>query len=332
VSTVQKYDGVICALFDNLFDCVNGFVSVQKIALLLNAKTRRKDLLEAKFRRMKILKTIVMQDPNFEFDPSCISVYDVQFDYKRTGPKDKHTGEPIVEKEDKDMEGYNVNTCVGPFTMVVEQGQIICVRAGSSTGKKTFIQLLGRILLPNVSGIIIYPDNLRVRYIPGEPLLFAKDLLYNLKFGNQKPVAEEDMWETCKLLGLTEELLYKPKFKVGQNGKKLSLSDRIYINLARALLSSVDLLLMSNSLDLLGPSDARRVMDLLNGWIDYRGLKCCKHDRPAGCDPSLLKKKTLFYVSKNEQLEQLAHATLNLHGRNQPKGKGKKKGRESNPH
>merc|ERR1712070_888051 len=32
VSTVQKYDSVICALFDNLFDCVNGFVSVQKIA------------------------------------------------------------------------------------------------------------------------------------------------------------------------------------------------------------------------------------------------------------------------------------------------------------
>jgi len=307
IGTMNSYDAVISNLFDSLFNCVNGFVSVQKIATLLNANTRRKALLAAKERRKRVLAEILESDPSFDFDPGCISVYNVAYDYALDA---KQEGEEETEKK-----SYVVDTQVGPFTMVVDQGQIICVQAGSSSGKKTFIQLLGRILLPNVSGLVIYPDNLRVRYIPGEPLVFDASLMDNLRFGLRttgKTPDDEEIWDLCRLLGLSNELIGAGDFQVGGKGLKLSLSDRITINLARALISSVDLLLLANSLDLLGIEDAVRIIGIIRVWIADRGMKCLKHDFPEGVPTALLKKKSFFYCSKNAALEKEADAVLNL--------------------
>jgi len=316
IGTMNSYDAVIANLFDSLFNCINGFVSVQKIATLLNADTRRKALLAAKARRRRILAEILESDPSFDFDPNCVSVYNVVYDYAIDAKKGLSEQEP----EDEKQQLTTVDTRVGPFTMVVDQGQIICVQAGSSTGKKTFIQLLGRVLLPNVSGVVVYPDNLRVRYIPGEPLLFGgqSTLMDNLRFGLRttgKTPEDEEIWDLCKRLGLSEALIGNGDFEVGGGGYKLSVSDKIYVTLARALISSVDLLLLANSLDLLGIEDAIRIIGILRDWISDRGMKCLNHDFPEGVPTALLKKKTFFYCTKNITLEAEADAVLNLKSR-----------------
>merc|ERR1719506_3012593 len=140
-------------------------------------------------------------------------------------------------------------------------------------GKKTFLQLLARTLIPT-EGIIYYPDNLRVRFIPGEPMIFNDTLMNNLRFGNQKTHTDEEIWNVCKLVGLGQKLIGQGDMQMGNGGVKMSLSDRIYVCIARALLSSVDLLLLSNSLDMLGPEEGGHVLKLLRTWLNERGMAC----------------------------------------------------------
>lgn len=314
-STMFKYDAVITDIFKQLFNTINGYASVQKISELLNAPTRRKALLKARERRQRILSELKDADENFSFDPACISVYKVEFNYALAQANEM----PAFAVKDKtgDKETDNLlqiqesKATVGPITMVIEQGQIVCIHSGASAGKKTFLQLLGRSLLPT-QGIVWYPDNLRVRLIPGDPLLFNGTLMENLKFGNQKQHTEEEIWECCRLVGVEEELVGRSDFPVGHNGQKLSLSNRLYICLARALLSSVDLLLISNTLDVLGNEDSTAFVGLLKKWRDNRGMPCLSQDSPAGVDVSLLKKKTVFYVTKNVALETVADAVMSL--------------------
>ena len=193
---------------------------------------------------------------------------------------------------------------------------------------------MARFLLPT-KGIIWYPDNLRVRYLNDQPVLFSADLMTNLKFGNQKPHTDEEIWAVCKHLKLSSGLIGKGNASVGNRGLKLSVSDRIIIGMARALLSSVDLLLISNSFDMLGILESQYILSVLKQWIDERGLFLLSGDNPPGVAVNLKKKKTgstplssplaqhyllwyspmiaaVFYVTKNKELESDADSTINL--------------------
>lgn len=57
---------------------------------------------------------------------------------------------------------------------------------------------------------------------------------------------------------------------IGLNGEKLCLTNRALVTIGRALISSADLLLMSNILDILGIDAATRVMRILKAWTRER--------------------------------------------------------------
>ena len=156
---------------------------------------------------------------------------------------------------------------------------------------RTLLKLLARFLLPT-EGIIWYPDNLRVRYLNDQPTLFSTDLMANLRFGNQKEHTDEEIWALCKLLKLGDGLIGNGAMPVGNRGLKLSVSDRIIVGVARALLSSVDLLLVSNSFDMLGIADSQYMLGVLKHWIAERGMSKLSADNPPGVVLSLKKKKT----------------------------------------
>ena len=59
-------------------------------------------------------------------------------------------------------------------------------------------------------------------------------------------------------------------------GTNLSLSDAILLSLCRIMLSSVDLLLISNALDVLGIEKASDVLTVLKKFSRDRTLNCLK--------------------------------------------------------
>ena len=59
---------------------------------------------------------------------------------------------------------------------------------------------------------------------------------------------------------------------VGSGGNKLSSSERSLITLTRALLSSVDILLLSNTLDNFTTDTRTKVLEVIHEMIQNRGL------------------------------------------------------------
>jgi len=165
MSTVHKFDQTISTICSNAFSIINGAAPINKIASVLNATTRRKALLCAEQRRHRILATL--DDP--DFDPRNISLIDVAFD----------RGESYY-MEDMIMQGIADGVysgermdIVGPLSFAIPQGTVNAITGPVDApqklkGKKTLLMLLGRFILPT-NGIVVYPPNLRVRYIPGEP-------------------------------------------------------------------------------------------------------------------------------------------------------------------
>lgn len=346
VMTVMfNYDREIQRLFSLLFAAVNGYVSVNKIAALLNSPTRRKALIADRVRRKKILDDIMDRSPDFRLDPESILVYGVEFDYNAVEEEEEEekagekadgllggdllgglagaaslipgmdglippkTARPSMEDEDN-MGPNDPSARLGPITLVLEQGQVVCVKSSSTaSGKKTFLMLLARLFLPQ-SGIVHYPDKLRMRYISSEPLLFNMTLMENLRFGNIRDHSDEEIWGVCKAVGLGPEVLGKANLQVGLGGIRLSLTNRIFVCIARAFLGSVDLLFLSNMLDFIGPNAAVQIVKLLKQWRKARGLALLSKDMTRHI--SQQKHKTCFFISKNPKVESKSDCTLIL--------------------
>ena len=96
---------------------------------------------------------------------------------------------------------------------------------------------------------------------------------------------------------------------VGNGGSMLSLSNRILICIARALLSSVDLLLLANTLDLLSDDQIEQIIKILHELVHNRGLPFLSND--VGTIPiQLRKRKTVFFITNKEKIERMATVSL----------------------
>ena len=95
-----------------------------------------------------------------------------------------------------------------------------------------------------------------------------------------------------------------------ENGANLNLTDAILCAIARALLSSVDLLLISNMLDVLSLEHATQVMDVLKQIVEDRKVACLETENAAA--GGYHKPKTVIISTKTEGLEQIAHKTVSM--------------------
>jgi ABC-type transport system involved in cytochrome bd biosynthesis fused ATPase/permease subunit len=321
-NTVNSFGGVLAGVFMDLFQIGKGYASIKKLSALLNADTRRKQLLRGTERRKDEI-TSYIKEKKGPFDPDGIIIYDLAYSYSSDG-------------------GNNLG---GSTSCYADGGQIIVLKGGGAVGKKTFLRLLARHFVPT-QGFIYYPPRWRMRFMSAVPLFFGGDLKaynsalalaleendhtkfdkekrnnlgtleYNLKFGAQfSPDPEAiDVWDTeifnlCKRLGVSKARLgetekefreVKKYAPLGLNGEKLSITDQVLLSVARALLSSVDFLLISNMLDLLSPEQADNVLKILAEWCEKRCISELKMENsmtPAG----LRKKKTVIFSTKHSE-------------------------------
>lgn len=295
ITTMFTTDVQVNAIFTMMIQIVNGYSAILVVSRLLNAHTRRKALLKGQIRRHKLLDTFTdnAKEEGEDFDTKNILFSNVEYSYK----------------DNKGKELYRL----GPIDLMLEQGQLIAIQASARGGKQTFLKLLGRVFLPT-EGFVWYEENLRVRFLSDRPTIFNVTVLENLQFGNQKKISEKDIWGVCDLLGIGH-LKKNGDRPVGHHGEKLSASDRVLITLARALLSSVDLLLLANTLDILEMSRRTNVMKVLKEMIQNRGMA---YEIAASKDTciSTRKQKTVIFVTNAEDLEKEASACITFNESN----------------
>lgn len=295
-------------MFTSLKTVYGSFTAVKKIASLMNANTRRRDLLE---NRLDMEERIVAYKATGAFwDDDCICV----------APKTEVQYTVFAGSENPIPRNFRVP--FPPAGFMIEQGQLLLLTANGkdSIGKQTVLKALAHLILPS-KGFVYVPEELDLRYLPSEPRLFDTTVYENLKFGNKDEHTGAEMREMCRLAALSpslyEDVAQGPdstevwgQTQVGAEGSKISLSDRIKINIIRAFFSSVDLLLMHNTLDGLGTDGASAMLQFMSTFVTERGTPCLASDT---CRPvSARTKKTIIFSSKDPQLSEFVDGAIIL--------------------
>jgi len=297
LGTLIKFQSQIGTLYTDLQSLRSAYVPISKLAELLNANTRRKQLRKGASRREIVMQKVYEQFPDFKEQAIYVAPNTVVEYHTVTDSRS------IVKRVKFPAAGLNI-----------ELGQMNCLLSTAS-GKATFLKSIARFLLP-VEGFVHYPENLRVRFLSADIHIFNNSLMMNLRFGGQKDPdgnllhTEDEIWELCRQLGLSDYLVGDADFHLGADGEKVAQSDRVKIVLARALLSSVDLLLLSNTLDVLNPQELERIIKVFNRMVNESGLNELSAERII--PKHLKKKKTILINSAHVRVQMVCDHFINI--------------------
>jgi len=275
IKAVEGFGKDLCTLAKILTGFFSGSAAVHKIASVLNAATRRQE-------KIKMTENTTSE----MMDQGQITLEDVSYTYPYTQ--------------------IGMAKAVPMVNLSIPQGSFTCLPAGVvNVGINTLFQLMSRGVLPQ-TGRVLIPGEWHVVYVPVVPILFDGTLMYNLLLGDQL-TTRESLWEICKALGMSPELLEQDDYDVGSMGGCLKFSDRIIVSISRALAHHVDLLMISSALDVLGESRAVKVLRYLRRYSEHRGLP--DEEMPH----AVRHNKTVIYTTKFRGLqEQATHQIVSV--------------------
>jgi ABC-type multidrug transport system fused ATPase/permease subunit len=253
---------------------ISGSAAVKKIAHVLNAQTRRQERITSP------------EDPGSGMvEDEQIMLEEVSYSY------------PMTQR--------GLSMAVPKVNLSLPTGYVICFPADvGNVGLNTLFRIMARDFVPQ-TGKVFVPCQWRLVYVPVRPILFDGTLMYNLQFGDQNLFGNgkrtnEIVWNICRALGMSPELLHRDDYDVGSSGCCLKFSDMVIISITRALAQHVDLLLISSALDVLGQSRAVKVLRFLRKYTQDRGLP--EEQLPM----ALRRRKTVVYTTKYRMLREQA--------------------------
>jgi len=174
-----------------------------------------------------------------------------------------------------DQLDYQTGTEFGLWSTAVHQGTLTAMVGARGGGKTTLLKILGGSLLPT-SGDFFTPPHLRVFYVTQEPMFFRMSMLANLTFGlpDGDPDASVDrVLSICRRLGVDKRILkIIEESRTADWRNVLSLTERVQLNLARALIANPEILILEKPTLAFDTKQATEVLENLRRFVDRRGL------------------------------------------------------------
>lgn len=179
---------------------------------------------------------------------------------------------------------YEVKPIFENLSLAIKPGEKIGLVGISGAGKTTFVSLLlryfniqkGRILIDNQDILKFSPDIIRehISVIPQDILLFHRNILENIRYGNPK-ASDEEVMEAAKLSNIHSFILNLPEqyhTLVGERGIKLSGGQRQRIAIARAILKNAPILILDEATSSLDAETEQLIQTSLNALLENSNI------------------------------------------------------------
>tara|TARA_A100000164_G_C21806843_1_gene723509 strand:+ start:209 stop:877 length:669 start_codon:yes stop_codon:yes gene_type:complete len=184
---------------------------------------------------------MISNKDNFIFEvkesKSSISAQNVNFKYF-------NSDDYIFEDINIEIEKNTHNIIVGP----------------NGSGKSTLLGLLAGILYPESGKIYSYEETFG--YIGPVPLIFSETLKYNLLYGNENEILDEEIIAVCREFDLFSKI-ESDTLQLKISNKNLSSGQMQKISFIRAILLKPNVLFLDEATSNLDSDSKKKVFDIL---------------------------------------------------------------------
>lgn len=189
----------------------------------------------------------------------------------------------------------------------LQQGKLIAFVGRRGQGKTTLLKIIGGVLLPK--GDYYMPTHLKVIHVMQQPVFFEATLMDNLCYGVRagSPDANMDrVLAICRCLMVSEQMIQTIiAGEVHQWDEHLSLTQKVALHIARALIANPEVLVIHKPLITFDTGTARAVMETLQHFVQERGLF-------ATGDPRLRRRRTCILSLTRVEVTQLADVIIEV--------------------
>ncbi|MFC3702142.1 ABC transporter transmembrane domain-containing protein [Reinekea marina] len=171
----------------------------------------------------------------------------------------------------------------------IARGETIALVGPSGAGKSTLFELLLRFYDPQQGQINLFGSNIKdirledlrtnMALVPQQPVLFSKDVWYNIRYG--KPDAtDEEVIKAAKAAFAYDFIMELPNgfsSHLGENGVRLSGGQKQRIVIARAILNDPEILLLDEATSALDAQSEYEVQKALDSLMENRTTLIIAH-------------------------------------------------------
>ncbi|XP_062841412.1 antigen peptide transporter 1 [Trichomycterus rosablanca] len=204
-------------------------------------------------------------------------------------------------------------------SLELKPGKIIALVGPADAGKSTVVRLLERFYQLQSGEIFLDEKSLqsykeeylheKISVVAQEPLLFARSIRENIKYG-RPDATDEEMFTAAKMANAHKFISNFPDgydTDAGEKGSKVSGGQKQRIAIARALIRNPQILVLDDSTSDLDAESEHQVHQSLLRNLNGRTVLLITH-RMSGVEIA----DTVIYLRKGEVLEQGTHAELLL--------------------
>lgn len=174
-------------------------------------------------------------------------------------------------------------------SLTIKRGETIALVGPSGAGKSTLFELLLRFYDPQQGRIELLGNDIkslslndlrsRMALVPQQPVLFSKDVWYNIRYG-RPDATDEEVIAAAKAANAYEFIMDLPEgfsSHLGENGVRLSGGQKQRIVIARAILNDPEILLLDEATSALDAESEYQVQQALEGLMKNRTTLIIAH-------------------------------------------------------
>lgn len=277
LSIIREVGKAWSALYNIMLTLQDALVPLKNITMYMNKPTDVSARMSLNRRRRQLgeQQRIMARDMN-ENEEADAATYPVDtIPIKFSGVSYKYTSKLLDSGSAKTVTG--IQDCTFEFN----QGSFVALVGEPGQGKCTLLKLLGGVLLPN-EGDLLVPPHLRVLHVSHDPFFRQDTLFQNMIYGvkpGDPDASNERVVNICKKLGITDNVLEfldpkSDKFEVIPSSwnEVLSLTQRVLLHHARALIMNPELMVMHKPTTAFDENQAHRLYSCIKAYIQERGL------------------------------------------------------------